>query len=100
MARRIQSFAERRAAADRADAISVVSTTERLLAAILVELLSVRAERGLGELSQRLQAVGFSRLQAAALLNTTAATLAVSERRESAEAQVTKEPSTGAGSRG
>lgn len=79
-----KSFAERRADEEKLDALSELSTTERLLAHILIELMDTRARRSLDEIAQRLRVIGLSTKQVAALLDTTPASLAgLKRRRES-----------------
>lgn len=83
MPRPLRSFSQRLSDAEKREAISAVTPTERLLAMILVELMVMRGRRGLAELSRALERGGLSRAQAAALLDTSASTLRVVQHRES-----------------
>jgi hypothetical protein len=86
MAHTIRSFKQRLADADRREAMSTVTMTERLLSLILIELKETRRHRKSADHARTLQGIGFSREQAAAILGTTAASLGVLERRDT-EAQ-------------
>jgi hypothetical protein len=82
MPRPIRSFAERQAEKDKHEALETVTMTERLLAHILIELMETRGRRGPAALARRLEVIGFSTKAAAALLDTTPASLAVAKQRE------------------
>ncbi len=82
MARPIRSFEARQAETAKRDALDTITLTERLLAEILIELMETRAARTQIAIARRLKRAGFSTKQAAALLDTTPAALAVGERRE------------------
>lgn len=90
MARPIRSLSQRLAAADVAEALKSITATEHLLALILIELMQTRGNRGYAELSKVLRGVGFSQAQAAAILQTTTATLSVSEHRAALQEAETK----------
>lgn len=81
MPRSIKSFSQRRSEAERREALSVVTMTERLLALILIELRETRSHRKSAEHAISLQDIGFSKAQAAAILGTTTACLYVLEHR-------------------
>jgi hypothetical protein len=81
MARPIRTLSQRLAAKEVEDALSTVTTTERLLARILIELMNTRRERTTAELAQALQGVGFSKAQAAGILGTTTQSVRVAEHR-------------------
>lgn len=80
MARPIRSFNERMAEKAKADALETVTTTERLLVLIFVELMNTRRERTTDDLARTLERV-FSRAQVAAMLDTTPAAIAVASNR-------------------
>jgi len=87
MARPVRTLSQRLAAQEVADALSTVTTTERLLARILIELMNTRRRRTTAELAQALQSVGFSKAQAAGILDTTTQSVRVLEhRRDQSEA--------------
>lgn len=81
MPRPLKSFNQRQADAARRDALSTISTTEHLLALILIQLKEMQVHRKIAEHSADLHGAGFSRAQAAAILGTTPASLFVLERR-------------------
>lgn len=88
----VKSFSQRRAAAEKAEALETMTVTERLLAHILIELFDARAHWSMHERAQRLKQAWLSTQQAAALLDTTPATLAVLKRRESAQGTAEGKP--------
>lgn len=81
MARSSRSVNQQAADNARRDVLTTIGTTEHLLALILIELMSTRANRGYAELSKRLRGVGFSSAQVAAILDTSTASLYVIESR-------------------
>jgi len=81
----VRSFAERQSDAEKRDALASMTLTERLLAAILLQLLAMQASRDQAELAAPLKRAGLSTNQIAALLDTTPASLAVAKRRAQQE---------------
>lgn len=81
MARPIKSLSERLAAQEKTTALRKVSRSECLLAAIWLEIRGARGRISTLEQAQMLDRVGFSRKEAAAILGTSAQTIAVSKHR-------------------
>jgi hypothetical protein len=81
VSRPIRSLSQRLAAQEVADALRTITTTERLLARILIELMNTRRERSTAELARALQEVGFSKAQAAGILDTTTQSVRMAEHR-------------------
>lgn len=73
----IKSFTERMAAEEKRVALETLSLSERLLAQILLQLMAVQSNYQLADRADRLRMSGLSTAQAAALLDTTPATLNV-----------------------
>jgi len=81
MGRPIGTFAERQAAKQRRDALAGITTTEHLLALILIELRETRGHQLTADHAAMLERVGFSRAQVAAILDSSPASLHVLKRR-------------------
>ncbi len=91
MARPIRSFSARLAEKEQQDALETVTLSNRLLAHVLIELMDTRGHRPMEAIATRLQQIGFSAKQAAALLDTTPAALAVGRQRARKSAAPTAE---------
>jgi len=81
----MKTFLQRQAEEDTKQALESLTTSERLLAHILIELMEMRAKRGYADIAARLKLAGLSAKQAAAVMGSSVASLAVVQRRKNAK---------------